>query len=287
MVGTEQRSLQQLSPQQLSLQSEAQIGIFFNKRVFFFSQTDVSPLKMKKTILPWLPVIVLLYGIYHFHTIRQIHPGILPSYLLLFLPVFSLLKPMILYRNYFSTLQVYKINLAIGTWLCARSVSDLAIDHIWDYYPSIPINNRLILYYAWMLTYSIVSMLREKPALSTLWLHHVITIGLLVISYQLNYMRIGTWVLLTHGITEPFVQGARDYKSSIIYPVGLLLSWFICRILIFGFILYPRCVFIRDTTVPYDLHFGYYALNCLMTGLLLLNCTWFILICRKAIKKFT
>lgn len=218
---------------------------------------------------------VVLAGALYCQGLRLTHTGNLPEYSPLLLVATSLAPFMLNMRNMFPKIWVYYLNSAVVVLSALDTHTDLAPDQLSAGYPSIPVSFGATFLYGYMLAYTLVSLAREVPQWSLMWAHHSVTLALLLYSYQLNYLRIGHWVLLTHTITEPVVEWT---KASPTVPRGLVLLavWFVARLHLF-----PRVVLSTTLDLTYWTYPGFAIMNTMLLGLMALNVTWFVGISHK------
>lgn len=125
--------------------------------------------------------------------------------------------------------------------------------------------------------------------------HHVVTLFLIVYSYQLNFMKVGCMVFLVHDINDIFMEAAKMArycgKPSLCTALFIvfMLSWFASRIYYFPVYIIRSCL-----TEPITLVAEVYNINpnphyALFNGLLIflfgLHCYWSYLILRIAYKQ--
>ena len=69
--------------------------------------------------------------------------------------------------------------------------------------------------------------------------HHVVTSGLLLYSYAVNFTRVGVVVMLLHDVSDIFLEAAKlcNYSRregpSLAFFITFLLSWIVLRVVIF------------------------------------------------------
>ncbi|DBB03589.1 hypothetical protein WJX82_004993 [Trebouxia sp. C0006] len=125
--------------------------------------------------------------------------------------------------------------------------------------------------------------------------HHIVTLFLIVYSYQVNFMKVGCMVFLVHDINDIFMEAAKLARYAghqtlcTVLFVTFMLSWFASRIY------YLPVYIIRSTlTEPITLVADVYNVDpaphyAIFNGLLFflfgLHCYWSFLILRIAIKQ--
>nr|UEK51526.1 ceramide synthase 6 [Parasacculina yatsui] len=111
-----------------------------------------------------------------------------------------------------------------------------------------------------------------------MFIHHVVTVGLLTLSWSCNFTRIGTLVLLVHDVSDIFLLGAKMLKYAslqtlcdITFAVFVVI-WIVTRLVIFPFwIVYSTSY---DATFIVRMFPAYYVFNGLLICLLVLHCIW-------------
>lgn len=122
-------------------------------------------------------------------------------------------------------------------------------------------------------------------------IHHLVTIGLIGISFIYGYHRIGLLVLSCHNINDIFLEGAKSFKylgfpnAANITFAGLIISWIYSRFYVFVYyILDSTIFFVHEMALSDSTWFiTYYICNSMLLTLLFLNIRWFFMICKIAI----
>eukprot|EP01102_Stenamoeba_stenopodia_P018983 TRINITY_DN7049_c0_g1_i2.p1 TRINITY_DN7049_c0_g1~~TRINITY_DN7049_c0_g1_i2.p1 ORF type:complete len:314 (+),score=32.79 TRINITY_DN7049_c0_g1_i2:125-1066(+) len=116
--------------------------------------------------------------------------------------------------------------------------------------------------------------------------HHVVTILLVVFSYSLSYVRVGSFVFILHDFSDIFLESAKtlhyidmDGLAHVDF-VLFATSFFICRLILFPY----RTIWSIITEGPYlvdePIWIHYYTSLPLLGALQVMNVMWFLLILR-------
>nr|XP_033776113.1 ceramide synthase 3 [Geotrypetes seraphini]XP_033776114.1 ceramide synthase 3 [Geotrypetes seraphini]XP_033776115.1 ceramide synthase 3 [Geotrypetes seraphini]XP_033776116.1 ceramide synthase 3 [Geotrypetes seraphini] len=170
------------------------------------------------------------------------------------------------------------------------------IKHVWDGYPKQSVLTSQYWYYVlelsfyWSLLFSVASDVRRKDFKIQL-VHHFSTVFLLVFSWCVNYVRVGTLTLLVHDASDFLLEAAKmsNYarwkRSCDVLFLVFALVFTITRLIIFPFwIIYATVVYPLDICTPF---FLYYFFNMIMFTLQLLHIYWSCLIFRMMKKVFS
>ena len=167
------------------------------------------------------------------------------------------------------------------------------IKYCWHRYLSQPVSMDIWLYYMLELafynaeTLSHVFGVRRSDFWQT-FLHHIISIFLLNISYICNFFRIGSLAMWIHDIADIFLENAKlcNYlgrKSlSYLFFYGLIISWLVTRL-----VYYPTWIIYSIAVEgPQVLEFtpGCDLQTIMLFVVLLLNFFWFYIIAKMAYK---
>jgi len=191
---------------------------------------------------------------------------------------------------------VYYLSIFIYGFIILQNKSwTLDTRHCWLNYPNHPLTNDVFWYYMielafyWSLLFSQFVDVQRKDFWQ-MFVHHIATILLLSFSYIVNFVRIGTLVLVIHDAGDYWLEGgkmakyAQAQKICDIMFVIFALAWFITRLCY-----YPYKVLYTTTFEELDilgLFPAYYVFNGLLILLQILHCFWFYLICRVARSAF-
>uniref|UniRef100_A0A914DLZ3 TLC domain-containing protein n=1 Tax=Acrobeloides nanus TaxID=290746 RepID=A0A914DLZ3_9BILA len=138
---------------------------------------------------------------------------------------------------------------AYGCWVLHDKPWLYDVKQCWISYPTHTVDNSIWWYYMsetgfyYALLFASVFDVRR----SDFWelvLHHIITIGLLSASWTINFVRVGTLILLSHDVADIALEFGKLVKytkryhglTNIIF-VLFLLSWFVTRLGYFPFVL--------------------------------------------------
>jgi len=122
-----------------------------------------------------------------------------------------------------------------------------------------------------------------------MFVHHLVTLGLIGFSYMTNFTRIGSVVLCLHDVSDIFLEAAKIFNyMKLARPVfGIFCD---VTFVIFAFvffttrlILFPRQVLyanLVDVLNYIQMHITYYLWGALLLCLQALHAFWFFLICR-------
>ncbi|KAI6187134.1 TRAM LAG1 CLN8-like proteiny domain containing protein [Aphelenchoides besseyi] len=77
-----------------------------------------------------------------------------------------------------------------------------------------------------------------------MFIHHIVTISLLSFSWTVNFVRLGSLILLSHDLSDPFLEGAKLIRYTRRFPglanvvfVVFLICWTVTRLIYFPFVL--------------------------------------------------
>lgn len=158
-----------------------------------------------------------------------------------------------------------------------------------DGHPYQPVSDDLRQFYLTAVGYhlcEVVVHLMEvhAPDFWEMLLHHTVTYFLVSLSYLLNYVRIGSLVMLLHGATDIFIYASKAVvdtgftRLTAVSYFGLLLAYAWFRILVFPtFVMRSAWVESVQEVGP-DLPAGWSFLNFALGVLFLLHVYWFGLV---------
>lgn len=120
-----------------------------------------------------------------------------------------------------------------------------------------------------------------------MFLHHFVTMCLIIFSYISNYIRVGSIVMFCHDLAEIsvslikiFVDMHKKDKSVFTIYLGLLASWFYTRCFVFPRdVIYQGC-YLATGEVPDDLQLGIKIFIGLLCVLVILHYYWYMLFLR-------
>ncbi|XP_069942603.1 ceramide synthase 6-like [Cherax quadricarinatus] len=165
----------------------------------------------------------------------------------------------------------------------------------WQDYPHHSLTSDVWWYYVLCLGYywSVTFIHLPKPSIKMsariqMLLHHIFTILLMVFSWTCNFVRVGSVVLVVHECADVPLLAAKlckhaglDALTDALFSVFLLL-WLFTRCYMYPFWV-MRSVFFEATT--YMFMPSAYLFMGLLTGLLVLNVVWTVLILAIAVRK--
>ncbi|CAF2699343.1 unnamed protein product [Rotaria sp. Silwood2] len=167
--------------------------------------------------------------------------------------------------------------------------------HCWLNYPNHELTNDIYWYYMielafyWSLIFSQFIDVKRKDFWE-MFLHHIATISLLSFSYIVNFVRVGTLVLVVHDSGDYWLEGAKMAKYAraqrlcdttfVIFAV----VWFITRLCFYPYKVLYTTTF--EELIILGLFPAYYVFNGLLILLQILHYFWFYLICQVAISAF-
>jgi ceramide synthetase len=131
----------------------------------------------------------------------------------------------------------------------------------------------------------IEAMRTRHPDFWEMLLHHTVSITLVSYSYLLNYVRIGSLMLFSHGLTDIFVYASKAFvdtgnlRAITVTYLGLIFSYAWCRIFVFP-VFIMRSAWLESLQEVNAERTGWSCLNFALCVLLLLHMYWFGLIIR-------
>ena len=137
--------------------------------------------------------------------------------------------------------------------------------------------------------YSFILHVVKKPKndFIEMLLHHIVTVALVGLAYYMNYMTMSLLVLFCHDFSEVFSYLVRifvDTKYSnfaVICYVGLLVSWFYMRLVVFPFDLIRVAVYMNP--VAHEIY-GMGVMGGMLHILLILHAYWFYLFIKMGLR---
>lgn len=164
------------------------------------------------------------------------------------------------------------------------------IKHCWYGYPHQSVDNDIWWYYMismsfyWALTASQFVDVKRKDFWQ-MFVHHMVTLLLMALSWVCNLHRVGSLVLVVHDCADIFLEAAKITKYAnyqklcdTIFAIFTLV-WIVTRL---GF--YPRIIYSSSVEAPRILPMfpAYYIFNSLLVLLLILHVAWTYLILQIA-----
>jgi ceramide synthetase len=125
-----------------------------------------------------------------------------------------------------------------------------------------------------------------------MFIHHILTVILILSSWTTNFVRAGSLIIFLHDISDVFLEGAKTFKSvkyekhSSVFFVMLVIVWIVTRLGVF-----PKIVFCTIFKFPtlFPKFPIYYIISSMLVLLLILHILWTFMIfkvsCRLISKK--
>ena len=85
---------------------------------------------------------------------------------------------------------------------------------------------------------------RKRNDYIEMFVHHIVTVFLYAFSYLCNLTVAGSIIMYLHDIADIFTSGVQCFtettldRLSVFSAIGMTLSWFYTRILVFPFVIY-------------------------------------------------
>ena len=105
--------------------------------------------------------------------------------------------------------------------------------------------------------------------------HHLVTLALIVISYEVHLVRVGSMIMLLHDFSDIFLESAKIFKysgneqGSTVMFVGFLLAWVATRLVYFPAHIIRSALFSALWHCPEPLRLGLMGYFFMFNGLLL------------------
>ncbi|GFR45454.1 hypothetical protein Agub_g6851 [Astrephomene gubernaculifera] len=137
---------------------------------------------------------------------------------------------------------------------------------------------------------------RRKDWLESM-IHHIVTSGLLIYSYSVNFTRVGVIVILLHDVSDIFLELAKLCRYANRETMGMVafilffISWVVCRVAIFPVFAIRSTLF--EPVVLVAAHMGieprphWEIFNGLLMVLFVLHLYWTVLIFQVIRRQFT
>lgn len=140
-------------------------------------------------------------------------------------------------------------------------------DDVWWYY-------MISMAFYWSLAFSQFADHKRKDFWQ-MFIHHVLTLLLIALSWVCNIHRVGSLILLVHDCADVFLEAAKSLNYAklqrscdVVFGI-FTIAWIVTRLMMFPRIIYA-CVF--QTLLPsYPV---YYFFNCMLISLLILHFIW-------------
>jgi len=172
----------------------------------------------------------------------------------------------------------------------------------WKFYPNIPaMEPSLAAFYLfqfgfyWHSLYTHLTIEVKRSDFWPLLFHHIVTILLIYVSYNLGFYRIGLLVLVVHDTNDVFLEIGKIYvyrKNDLMAKATfaiMLISWINTRLSIFPFMIIKSTMYETIEFIPWDIapRLLYYEFNIGLSFLLCLHIYWFGLMIRMLIRMIT
>ena len=157
-------------------------------------------------------------------------------------------------------------------------------------HPFLPLPNNLRFYYLITLAYHLDSFMLHatsppKKDFGEMFLHHFVTVCLMVFSYISNYIRVGSLVLFAHDLSEIPANSTKvlvDLKNStiplLISTATLMVTWFYTRCYVFPVEIIYRAIYKGGLAiVAVEYHFAFWVYMVFLSLLVILHYYWFYL----------
>lgn len=150
---------------------------------------------------------------------------------------------------------------------------------VWWYY-------MISMAFYWSLTFSHFLDNKRKDFWQ-MFIHHVLTLVLIALSWICNLHRVGSLVLLVHDFADILLEAAKSFKYANLQKACdasfllFTISWIVTRL-----IMYPRIIYSSTVEAPQILPMYpvYYIFNSLLIMLLLLHFVWTYMILQVLIQ---
>lgn len=163
----------------------------------------------------------------------------------------------------------------------------------WVNYPRQHMDNDIFVYYTIEISFYFSLLVSQfydvrRKDFWQMFLHHIVTLSLLLFSMMCNFQRIGSLVIVLHDFADPYLEfakmGAYCKLKKLCDPafVGFMLAWLITRLIMFPLLI------LNSTTFEAREHFvafpAYWYFNILLYILQVMHVIWFYMILRVAYK---
>jgi len=191
----------------------------------------------------------------------------------------------------------YIFSLTLGLLLLSTRDWFPVTIHGWEGYPFERPDAFFQYYYMFELGFYVHSLIVHfffEIRRSDFWLlfvHHVVTAGLIYFSYLLSYYKLGVLVLVLHDVSDIPLEAAKaasamkkdDFATGCF--IVLIVSWVITRLTILPFRVIYSSMFESIMIVPKDVIAFYYPFNIGICSLQVMHFYWFFLIVKIAWKR--
>uniref|UniRef100_A0AC35TS23 TLC domain-containing protein n=1 Tax=Rhabditophanes sp. KR3021 TaxID=114890 RepID=A0AC35TS23_9BILA len=198
----------------------------------------------------------------------------------------------------------FSFAVGLGYWAINDSEHLYDIIQCWTNWPYQHINDKVWTYYMieigfyWALLFSQIFFDIKRSDFWQMILHHGITIFLLFISFSINFVRVGTLVLISHDFTDIFIEFAKliryaGWNTTLEYFfVIFMIVWIGTRLVYYPFWIIYSVVFDAPALIEKTYSWTNITqspivpriLLGMLLGLLVLHIFWTILLVNIAIK---
>jgi len=158
----------------------------------------------------------------------------------------------------------YIIAFVCGYFVLRNEPQLYDVDSCWKNYPYQHVSDAVWWYYIietgfyWSLLFSTIVFDVRRSDFLEMCLHHVITIGLLSLSFSINFIRVGTLVLFSHDIGDVFIELGKLFRYAkwetpltILYIV-FMITWIGSRLVYYPFWVIHSVIFSAPPLIQKD-----------------------------------
>jgi len=191
---------------------------------------------------------------------------------------------------YFSCITIWGFYLLSSReWFPTFLGGEGDIKKCYEDYPNQVIPEEIRIYFLFQLAYHCHSLifqfiLPHRNDFMEMVLHHNCAIFLLLFSYFMNFVRIGTIVLFIHDVGDILTYATKALvdtqyvKLAVVVYFILMAFWLYLRLYIFPFYIIYSTITQTPEFVLQNLFFSYFFLNILLVLLFVLHVYWFFLL---------
>ncbi|CAJ0959392.1 unnamed protein product, partial [Mesorhabditis belari] len=181
------------------------------------------------------------------------------------------------------------------------------VKNCWIDYPFHPIDQSIWWYYMLETSfyYSLLLGAFFDVRRSDFWelmTHHFVTIGLLSVSWTINFVRVGTLVLVSHDVSDIFLEGGKLVRYSGVHKtltnicfVFFMSSWILTRLTYYPFVVIRSAIFEAANLIqpdyelynPFQVPYVPRLIILLLAALLVLHIFWTVIIGRIVARTIT
>jgi len=189
---------------------------------------------------------------------------------------------------FFLTITIYGwFTLRDEVWLPPQLFGHGDESRSWDGWPFTPISDSVKTYYLIELSYHVHSLCfhifsAARNDFIEMTLHHTCAVLLVVFSYYLNWVRIGTLVLFLHDIADVTAYAVKAFvdtkytKITLTAYAALLMAWGYTRLYVFPFYVIPASLLPDPESTPAS-RFVWYTSESMLWILQCLHIYWYVL----------